>query len=98
MKASFANAIYPATPQGATLRVRINTISIASTPPELDGEHDGDLFTNTDVRVMDCDYFEPTKDIDWGQIHKLSYQVRVNLLSLQELPGEAGLSLCHTAL
>ena len=75
MNASFANSIYPVTPQGSTLRVRINTIGVTPTDPGPDGEHDGGWFLKDDVRCEGCGYYDPTADIDWGLVHELSHQV-----------------------
>jgi len=75
MNDNFADSIYPATPQGAALRVRINTIGITSADPGPDGEHDGGWFIRDDVRCEGCGYWDPATDIDWGLIHELSHQV-----------------------
>ncbi len=74
MNTAFANSSYPVTPQGATLRVRINTIGIASEAPPPDGEHDGSWFIRDDVR-HEGGYYDPATDIDWGLVHELSHQV-----------------------
>ena len=59
MSAAFANSVYPVTPKGATLRVRINTIGVAPAAPPPDGEHDGNWFIKDDVRCADCGYYDP---------------------------------------
>lgn len=74
MNTAFANSIYPVTPQGATLRVRINTIGIAAEAPPPDGAHDGGWFIRDDVR-HEGGYYDPATDIDWGLVHELSHQV-----------------------
>jgi len=75
MNTAFANSIYPVTPQGATLRVRINTIGVSATALLPDGEHDGSWFIADDVRCADCGYYDPVIDIDWGMVHELGHQV-----------------------
>jgi len=75
MNTAFANSIYPVTPQGATLRVRINTIGLAADAPPPDGEHDGGWFIKDEVRCADCGYYDPVVDVDWGLVHELSHQV-----------------------
>ncbi len=77
MNASFADAIYPATPQGATLRVRINSINVTPSDLGADGEHDGGWFIRDEVRCVDCGYWDPETDIDWGLVHELSHQVSI---------------------
>ncbi|HSR34169.1 MAG TPA: CARDB domain-containing protein, partial [Anaerolineae bacterium] len=77
MNASFAGAIYPATPEGAALRVRINRIEVSPTDPPPDGAHDGDWFVKDEVRCVDCGYWDPATDIDWGMVHELSHQVSI---------------------
>jgi DNA-binding beta-propeller fold protein YncE len=75
MNANFANSIYPVAPQGATLRVRINTIGITPTDPGPDGERDGGWFVNADYRHGVSAWYDPVTDIDWALIHELSHQV-----------------------
>ena len=75
MNNAFAQAIYPVTPQGATLRVRIDTIGVTSSDPGPDGKHDGHWFLGDDVRCGDCGYYDPATDIDWGLVHELSHQI-----------------------
>jgi len=75
MNEAFAKSIYPVTPQGAPLRVRIDTIGIAATDPGPDGEHDGGWHIGGDVRCSDCGYYDPAIDVDWGLVHELSHQV-----------------------
>ena len=77
MNANFARAIYPATPQGAALRVRINTIDVTPSDLGADGEHDGAWFIRDEVRCVDCGYWDPDTDIDWGLVHELSHQVSI---------------------
>jgi len=74
MNAAFAGSVYPLTPQGVPLRVRINTIGITSTNPGGDGAHDGGWYLADDVR-HEGGYYEPALDIDWGLVHELSHQV-----------------------
>ncbi len=75
MNTAFANSIYPVTPQGATLRVRVNTIIIAPDAPPSYGDHDGGWFIKDEVRCADCGYYDPVIDIDWGMVHELGHQV-----------------------
>jgi streptogramin lyase len=75
MNTAFAQSIYPVTPRGATLRVRIDTIGIAATDPGPDGKHDGGWYIGGDVRCADCGYYDPAVDVDWGLVHELSHQV-----------------------
>jgi DNA-binding beta-propeller fold protein YncE len=77
MNTSFADAIYPATPQGAALRVRINGINVTPSDPGADGEHDGGWYIRDEVRCVDCGYWDPETDIDWGLVHELSHQVSI---------------------
>lgn len=76
MNAAFAHSIYPVTPQGIALRVRINTIGIAPTDPVPDGAHDGGWYLQEDVR-HEGGYYDPATDIDWGLVHELSHQVSI---------------------
>ena len=75
MNAAFANSIYPVTPQGAALRVRIDTIGVTPDNPGPDGAHDGGWWLSDDVRCSGCGYYDPAVDIDWGLVHELSHQV-----------------------
>ncbi|HOT91326.1 MAG TPA: CARDB domain-containing protein [Anaerolineae bacterium] len=75
MNTAFANSVYPVTPQGAPLRVRINTIGIAPAAPPPDGAHDGGWFVDADYRHGASSWYDPATDIDWGLIHELSHQV-----------------------
>ena len=75
MNANFTNAVYPVTPEGSNLRVRINTIGITPTAPSPDGQHDGGWFVDADYRHGASAWYDPTTDIDWALIHELSHQV-----------------------
>jgi sugar lactone lactonase YvrE len=87
MNADFANSIYPVTPQGANLRVRINTIGITSTEPAADGAHDGGWYVTADYRHGASVWYDPAIDIDWGLIHELSHQVSlIDLYALGATP------------
>jgi len=103
MNAAFANSIYAVTPQGATVRVRINTIGVVSTDPGPDGAHDGGWYLRDEVRCEGCGYYDPTTDIDWGLVHELSHQVSlidlyaigavasdVTVLNREGLPANVG--------
>ncbi len=75
MNANFASAIYPVTPQGSALRVRIDSIGVADEYPAWDGQHDGGWFLRDEVRCEGCGYYDISTDIDWGLVHELSHQV-----------------------
>jgi DNA-binding beta-propeller fold protein YncE len=75
MNANFAAAVYPVTPQGAGLRVRINHIGVTPANPGPDGQHDGGWWIQDEVRCEGCGYYDIETDIDWGLIHELSHQV-----------------------
>lgn len=77
MNGNFADAVYPATPQGSALRVRVNDIGIAPEAPDPDGQHDGGWFIWDDVRCEGCGYYDPATDVDWGLVHELSHQVAI---------------------
>ncbi len=82
MNWAFANSVYPTTPQGATERVRINSIEVTPTPPINEGASDGGWFVEADYRVV-SGYYDPVTDIDWGLVHELSHQVGlIDLYSL----------------
>jgi hypothetical protein len=72
---NLAEAVYPATPQGATVRVRINTIEVTPTNPGYDYSHDGGWFVDADYRYGASAYYDPETDIDWGLVHELSHQM-----------------------
>ncbi len=74
MNSILAQSIYPVTPQGATERVRINTIAITASPPIHDGSHDGGWFVDADYRLVSGGY-DPAADVDWSLVHELSHQV-----------------------
>jgi hypothetical protein len=76
MNAAFASSVYPVTPQGSALRVRIDTIGAAAAEPAPDGQHDGGWFLRDDVRNQGG-YYDPATDIDWGLVHELSHQVSI---------------------
>lgn len=75
INANLAAAIYPATPQGATVRVRIDQISIAASYPAADYQPDGGWFVNDDYRHGASAYYDPATDIDWGLVHELAHQM-----------------------
>ena len=68
-------AVYPTTPQGATVRVRIDKIAIAETNPAPDYHHDGGWFIDRDLRAGASAYYDPASDIDWGLVHELAHQM-----------------------
>lgn len=75
MNNAFAASQYPATPQGATDRVRIDRIIVTDEPPEYDFAHDGRWFVDADYRHGASGYYDPALDIDWGLVHELGHQV-----------------------
>ncbi len=75
MNANFALADYAATPGGARLRVRINTLEVHAENPAYDLMHDGGWFVDADYRHGASGYYDPATDIDWGLVHELSHQV-----------------------
>ena len=72
---NLAAAVYPTTPEGATVRVRIDTIQVAETNPEPDYHHDGGWFIDRDLRAGASAYYDPAVDIDWGLVHELAHQM-----------------------
>jgi hypothetical protein len=72
---NLAAAVYPVTPDGATVRVRIDKIEIAESNPEPDYHHDGGWFINVDLRKGASAYYDPATDIDWGLVHELGHQM-----------------------
>lgn len=68
------NAIYPLTPQGARLHVRLDTILISDSPPTVDRQHDGYWFVDADYRLVSGGY-DPLTDTDWYLVHELSHQI-----------------------
>ena len=75
MNNSLATSTYPATPQGARLQVRINTIVIAEADPGYDRSNDGGWFVKDDYRHGASSYYDPSTDIDWGLVHEWSHQI-----------------------
>jgi len=87
MNDRFAQSVYPVTPQGSALRVRINTIGITPTDPGSDGQHDGGWYVTADYRHGASAYYDPATDIDWALIHELSHQVSlIDLYALGASP------------
>jgi ABC-type glycerol-3-phosphate transport system substrate-binding protein len=64
MNANFARSTYPTTPNGATQRVRINSIEITSTPIQGDNQHDGGWFVDADYRHGVSAWYDPATNID----------------------------------
>ena len=87
MNDNFAGAIYPVTPQGAALRVRLNHIGVAASDPGADLAHDGGWFIDADYRHGASGWYDPATDIDWALIHELSHQV--SLIDLYALNLDA---------
>lgn len=73
MNGAFAQAVYPVTPQGAALRVRVNKIELVGSYPGWDGLHDGSWFFQDEVRHT-AGYYDPETDIDWGLPHEWGHQ------------------------
>jgi len=86
MNTNFKRAIYPTTPQGATQRVRIDTIEVSSTAPEIDRQFDGGWYIDTDLRHGASAWYDPETDIDWALIHELSHQVGMIDLYMSDIP------------
>jgi hypothetical protein len=86
MNANFARSTYPTTPNGATQRVRINSIEITSTPIQGDNQHDGGWFVDADYRHGVSAWYDPATDIDWALIHELSHQVGMIDLYMSDIP------------
>ena len=72
MNQNFAAAVYPVTPDGVPLRVRLNSFGVTPLAPPADGYHDGQWFIADDVRNG---YYDPVADVDWGLVHELAHQV-----------------------
>ena len=86
---NLAAAIYPVTPEGATVRVRIDKIEIAVSNPEPDYHPDGGWFVNDDYRHGASAYYDPATDIDWGLVHELAHQMGlIDLYAEQHLPHQ----------
>lgn len=76
MNSDFASSTYPVAPQGATVRVRIDSILVSPTNPPGEG-HDGGWFVDADYRHGASGWYDPVTDIDWALIHELSHQVSI---------------------
>jgi hypothetical protein len=87
MNKALADSVYPVTPQGATVRVRINSIVITDTLPDDNRQHDGAWFIKDEVRNPDWSYYWYDEDIDWGLVHELSHQI--GLIDLYTSPIDA---------
>lgn len=74
MNWALENAIYPTTPDGARLRVRLDVIAVSDAPPIVDRQHDGYWFVDADYRTYSGGY-DPATDIDWNLVHELSHQI-----------------------
>lgn len=74
MNWALANAVYPLTPDGARLRVRLDVIAVSDEPPVVDRQHDGAWFIDSDYRTYSGGY-DPATDIDWNLVHELSHQI-----------------------
>ena len=86
MNWDFAHSTYPAAPEGATVRVRINRIDVSETLPPVDG-HDGRWFIDADYRHGASGWYDPATDIDWALIHEMSHQV--SIIDLYQIGAEA---------
>ena len=74
MNWGLANAVYPLTPDGAAMRVRLDSIEVRQSPPPVDRRHDGYWFVDADYRTFSGGY-DPVTDIDWNLVHELSHQI-----------------------
>lgn len=86
MNTNFKRAVYPTTPQGATQRVRIDTIEVLPAAPEIDRQYDGGWYIDTDLRHGASAWYDPATDIDWALIHELSHQVGMIDLYMSNIP------------
>lgn len=86
MNGILEQSVYPTTPQGATERVRINTITVTAVPPFNDGTHDGGWFVDADYRQVSGGY-DPITDVDWALIHELSHQIGLIDLYTLDIPA-----------
>jgi hypothetical protein len=74
LNASLAAAVTPATPNGVSVRVRIDKIRITWGPPGIDRSYDGGWFVAADYRRT-SDHYDPAADIDWGMLHEWGHQL-----------------------
>lgn len=71
---ALAESIYPATPNGVSVRVRIDKIRIAWEQPTVDLDYDGGWFVADDYRATSI-YYHPEEDMDWGMLHEWAHQL-----------------------
>jgi hypothetical protein len=86
MNANFARSKYPTTPEGATQRVRIDTILISPDNPPRDLHFDGGWFVDADYRHGASAWYDPLTDIDWALMHELSHQLGMIDLYMSDVP------------
>jgi hypothetical protein len=66
--------VTPATPNGVSVRVRIDQIRITWGPPAVERSYDGGWFVAADYRRT-SDHYDPAADIDWGMVHEWGHQL-----------------------
>lgn len=71
---ALADSIYPATPDGVGVRVRIDKIRIAWEQPHVDPGYDGGWFVKDDYRQASI-YYHADEDLDWGMLHEWGHQL-----------------------
>ena len=86
MNNNFARSVYPTTPDGATQRVRIDTIAVQSDNSPTDYPFDGGWFVDADYRHGVSAWYDPATDIDWALVHELSHQVGMIDLYMSNIP------------
>ena len=69
-----ADSLFPATPDGVGVRVRIDKIRIVWEQPLVDLGYDGGWFVNDDYRISSI-YYHAEDDLDWGMLHEWGHQV-----------------------
>jgi hypothetical protein len=74
LNVALAEAVYPATPGGAAVQVRIDKIQVAWSRPADDVGYDGVWFVDSDYRAT-SDHYRAVDDIDWGMLHEWGHQL-----------------------
>lgn len=74
LNAALAAAVYPATPDGVDVRVRIDKIEVAWSRPLEDLGYDGMWFVDADYRAT-SDHYHAADDLDWGMLHEWGHQL-----------------------
>ena len=86
MNENFKKSVYPTTPDGATQRVRIDTILVSEEYPGIDFHFDGGWFVDADYRHGVSAWYDPLSDIDWALMHELSHQLGMIDLYMSDIP------------